>query len=62
MSNYLDPPPTLLLLDFSIDNSFLLVAGLLVENFPYFGISVVSMDTSSLVTMSSQIIAYVAYQ
>jgi hypothetical protein len=61
-SDSLDPPSAPLLLGMSIDIGFLPVAWLLAEPLPDFGTFVVSMDISSVVTMSSQIIAYVACQ
>jgi hypothetical protein len=61
-SDYSDPPSNPLLLDMFTDNGFLPVVGMLVESLPHFGTFVVSKDTSSVVTMSSQISAYVACQ
>jgi len=60
MSNSSDPPSTPLLLDLSADTDFLLVAGIVTEPLSNFGTSIVSKDTSSVVTMSSQITSYVA--
>jgi hypothetical protein len=57
-----NPPSTPLLLDLSVDIGSLPVAGLPTEPLPEFGTSVVLKDTSSVVTMSSQISAYVACQ
>jgi len=55
-----NPPSTPLLLDLSVDISSILVARLPTEPLPEFGTSVVLTNTSSVVTMSSQISAYVA--
>jgi hypothetical protein len=62
MSDSSDPPSTPLLLGLSTDTGFILDVGLLVEPLPDFGTFVVSKDTSSVVTMSSQINAYVSCQ
>jgi hypothetical protein len=56
------PPSSPLLLDLSVDTSFLPVVGLLANPLLDFGTFVVSKDTSSVVTMSSEIDSYVAYQ
>jgi hypothetical protein len=62
MSDSSNPPLAPLLLDLSVDTSFLSVAGMLAKPLLDFGTSVVSNDTSSVVTMSSQTISYVACQ
>jgi hypothetical protein len=58
----LDPLSTLLLLDLSVDTGFVLAGGFLTEPLLEFGTSVVSRDTSSVVIVISQIIAYDACQ
>jgi hypothetical protein len=50
------------LLDLSVDTGSLLVVRLHVEPLPEFGTSIVLMGISNVVTMSSQIDAYVACQ
>jgi hypothetical protein len=57
-----NPPSSPLFLDLSTDIFSLPIVGLLVEPLSDFGTSVVLKDTSSVVTMSSQISAYVACQ
>ena len=55
-------PSSPLLLDMSTNIGSLPVIGFLVDPLSNFGTFAVSIDTSSVVTMSSQIISYVAYQ
>jgi hypothetical protein len=52
------PLSNILLLDMFVDIGFFPAAGVLVEPLPKFGTFVVSRDTSSVVIVSSQIIAY----
>jgi hypothetical protein len=57
-----DPPATPLLLDLSLDFSFLLVVRLPSEPLLEFGTFVVLIGIASVVTVSSQISAYDACQ
>jgi hypothetical protein len=62
MLGYSDPSSTPLLLDLSFDTGSLPVIRIPIEPLHEFGTFVVLMDISNVVTVSSQINAYVACQ